>query len=1121
MRSTNSFSLVHVTLAAAALLLVASVAFAQVESPGEESMRAALQDLSAVYGSSVVRADQARAICNEEQYMIECANIGKKHGLFPKEREREVDSILSKFKGKLVDELKECASTECLITVATKIARDLSATNPTLARTVGLTVQDVEVKRSIVEVSKSVGVDIDECRVMDPDTASVEFLRACAKLAKDARIQRHIPEEFRSHAEKTEQTAGLKEALARGDLACGDGTLEGCGTFCLNPGATNREAGTSAIPAVCRQIAEQFFGDEGMLELERTYQDVSRTYDDVRTIYTERRGVSDGEFRPFGTTTQHIACPAVKNTPCPAGEYRQGSVNEFGCYGQSACIPLNTETQPERKDTTVICPAMPTVDRCPAGEEKVVSFSSPECGTYYTCRPKPEDRTTKFPYKFASGRVALSFDEARIYCYESGPNGATTRGDKEECLRSFGITVPDISPEKQCVHYGEGWHTMDGSGNCFNPSMTEYRTPGGALQRCSTMPAYGCTKETEPTQPPGGQKEQVWNALGLRSWIRSDASESRIAELKAACSNVPGGANIWLPDAGTYSSKDFGMPDAEKCRKASACTSSQYFNGTECTGTTARECAGGQYWSGTSCVPTTSTSTWSGSCYSYGGNETTCKAANCTWYADHYDGSHCDDGAHGRSSAQTCLAGQYWDGGSCKSREATVSGSCSSDIKSLLGTGCHSMGNAWFNEAMTLYVLPASTVVKSCSSEKFAGCSGSHASVTCPYGQFWNGSSCASSTGTICGQNEYWDAGKGSCMSSARACVEAKGTWDSSRNYCVMPGTSPTPTPSTSPSPSPTSGTTTSCPSGQYWSGTACVTSGTSGSSMQRCFYPNATINGSPPGYTVWCESDYNNCHKGDPSGASVSVTGLSLGAPSSCEYGWSSGSTGMGGGCSMYTSESSCSVMSACQWQGGSCVARSTSGSTGTASSCSSGQYWSGTACVTSTSGSSCASGQYWNGSSCVSSGGTDYSSAQSSCTSAGGSWNSTSYYCTMPNTSSSSSCGSGQYWNGSACVSSSSGMDYSSAQSGCASAGGTWDSTSNYCVMPTSSPTPTPTPSPEPTPSPSPSPTASVYSPIAYLCPSSHAWNGSYCTLAEQKGVSKFLANVIQAFTALFGRR
>ncbi len=39
------------------------------------------------------------------------------------------------------------------------------------------------------------------------------------------------------------------------------------------------------------------------------------------------------------------------------------------------------------KDTTS-CPAMPTVSLCPSDQEKYVSYSSTDCGTYYACKSK-------------------------------------------------------------------------------------------------------------------------------------------------------------------------------------------------------------------------------------------------------------------------------------------------------------------------------------------------------------------------------------------------------------------------------------------------------------------------------------------------------------------------------------------------------------------------------------------------------------------------------------------------------------------------------------------------------------------------------------------------------------
>jgi len=75
--------------------------------------------------------------------------------------------------------------------------------------------------------------------------------------------------------------------------------------------------------------------------------------------------------------------------------------------------------------------------------------------------------------------------------------------------------------------------------------------------------------------PPSGQKEQVWNSYGLRSWIRTDASLARIENLKQVCANVTSaGGNIWMTGAGDYNSQDFGMPDEAKCRSWTSSSSS-------------------------------------------------------------------------------------------------------------------------------------------------------------------------------------------------------------------------------------------------------------------------------------------------------------------------------------------------------------------------------------------------------------------------------------------------------------------------------------------------------------------------------------------------------------------
>ena len=105
--------------------------------------------------------------------------------------------------------------------------------------------------------------------------------------------------------------------------------------------------------------------------------------------------------------------------------------------------------------------------------------------------------------------------------------------------------------------------------------------------------------------------------------------------------------------------------------------------------------------------------------------------------------------------------------------------------------------------------------------------------------------------------------------------------------------TSPSPYPTYSPGISPT------------YSPYPTTTGGTG--EMYSCFYPNATKNGASPGYTVWCEKDYFNCHEGSKTGPSISLEGLALGAPSSCESGYYGQSCNNNNFCDSNETSSSC----------------------------------------------------------------------------------------------------------------------------------------------------------------------------------------------------------------------
>ena len=274
---------VLVSLAAVFVFAQAQTEPGVTEAATQEQISAALQDLSDISGQDVTSQEEAHEICNMDKYLADCAEIGKEHNLFPQEQLAQVDTILDEIKGAVANQIKSCQSIECLVGVAEGLASKISRKDPALALETGLTPTIVREKKEIVELAKSVGLTIDQCIEMDPDTASVEVLRGCAKLAKNNKVKKYVPTEVRAQidaiADSTERTAKFKESLSGGQFQCGDNTLEGCGNFCLNPGAEARSAGTSAIPAVCKEIASKFFGSQGVKELENAYSRVSGVAD--------------------------------------------------------------------------------------------------------------------------------------------------------------------------------------------------------------------------------------------------------------------------------------------------------------------------------------------------------------------------------------------------------------------------------------------------------------------------------------------------------------------------------------------------------------------------------------------------------------------------------------------------------------------------------------------------------------------------------------------------------------------------------------------------------------------------------------------------------------------------
>ncbi len=255
----------------AGTVLVAAFLVAGFVSAAEEDISAALHDLSSALGQDITNKEQAVIACDAEKNFETCAEIGKKHDLYQPEEIAQVNTVLDEIKGEVATKLQTCQSIECLVGVANELAQKVNAKNPTVATNLDLTPKIVEKKQAIVAAAKEAGISYEQCRNMDPDTAPVDLLRACARLAKDSRVRDFVPEQSRQAADFADSSTDLKEALQKGEVQCGDNTLQGCGNFCLNPSAETRAQG---IPPVCNQIATRFFGTDGTKELKRAYKQV-------------------------------------------------------------------------------------------------------------------------------------------------------------------------------------------------------------------------------------------------------------------------------------------------------------------------------------------------------------------------------------------------------------------------------------------------------------------------------------------------------------------------------------------------------------------------------------------------------------------------------------------------------------------------------------------------------------------------------------------------------------------------------------------------------------------------------------------------------------------------------
>ena len=974
--------------------------------------------------------------------------LAQKYDIYTPEQEK----IATTFKTEVLERLKTVSQDnfeEEILALANKILKE----KPALAKTMSLTRQTVNAAETIINTVKDAGVDIRTCQ-KSPEDLSREQLIACVKAGNNLSSKGTIVEDYipkgNAKAGEVEQMLALENSLLAGEYAgLGKARAEEAGQICLKPG--------SESVSDCDRIAQKFFGPEGVQELQRARQQTTR----IKEYYTE--GIERMELvTPDGQKL--IGKGAIRNA-CDRA-FENSNLGLARACGNFA-VKNGYASQEDIEDGLKIMETFSqkggdvNFDDC--------RFNPESCKEFL-----PDEFRSQFDSQFEIFRImseSIGFDPARCEnSYDADIGKRCLEGAKKALSRVEEIAQK--SPAARRIvdeikgHITEG-ERMTERRDEFNQnaSIGGMAGPGGCQgpEECFKY----CSQATNSAECISfGAKSQIFDQNTIVQRFNNVNEQFNISQ------NQPYPVYPYSPQDNSNFPNTFpNQPNQIDQR------SNQYPY---------------PYQPQQSVGP-------SPECFAAISSGDFAKAKTaCSSMTENYPKPIVEPFpvCPAYSMPSPCPEGQM--------RQQA------SDAK-----GCMAYGACIAIEDYR----PIDTTPK-----------------PCPAGTYWNGTTCVANPTT---SND---------MSSA--CAQAGGTWDTLANYCKMPNMNNTP-----------------CPSGMWWDGAtqSCKSSTvpTVGSCDYSTQYWKAATSQCQPRTSCYdtTNSDYNSMECQGVRGATTSFSSGcgSLTTQAMCQAssgcGWANGACGgnmmNNTACSMgqYWNGTSCinsSTTGQCPagqyWytpsSGGSgyCMSSTSSGncpagyhphsesggfcmndqenysgtcynSAGTStmtcpqntymgSSCTSGQYWNGTACVSSTtSTTTCPSGQYWNGSACATST-TSSSDMLAGCTQAGGTWNTSNNYCQMPTcpsgqywyvpssggtgycmTTSTTDCPSGQYWNGSSCVSNT--TTSSDMSSACAQAGGTWSSSSNYCQMPTTT-------------------TGSS------SCTSGQYWNGSSCVSSTTSGSS-----------------
>ncbi len=269
------------------LMAIVAVFFQNVQaSVPTDKIGQALNRLSQLSGQTFSSKSQAAAWCdtNDIDKLLKCETVGKEFGAYTVDQQKLVDAFLAEAAA-IGDEIKHCQSPECFLAAAKTLSDKLSFKAPDIAAELGLTKKDIQDQEKIAKVIKSENVDTQQCDQLDSDTETTDAttLKKCynvaQKLAKNKDLSKYLPAETDDSQGHLDKKIALSEGLANGSVSCGGTTtLEACGNYCLNPDQ-GESKDVSVIPQDCRDIAQNFFGPDGMKQLESAHSQVRQTKD--------------------------------------------------------------------------------------------------------------------------------------------------------------------------------------------------------------------------------------------------------------------------------------------------------------------------------------------------------------------------------------------------------------------------------------------------------------------------------------------------------------------------------------------------------------------------------------------------------------------------------------------------------------------------------------------------------------------------------------------------------------------------------------------------------------------------------------------------------------------------